>query len=43
MSNVGSFWWRAHLELLDTYKAMARCNLGSRKSAYFWTNLWDDE
>jgi hypothetical protein len=40
MSNVGSFWWRSHLKLLDTYKAIAECNLGSGNStAYFSTDL----
>jgi hypothetical protein len=28
---VGSFWWRAYLKLLDSYKALARCNLGDGK------------
>jgi hypothetical protein len=31
----GSFWWRAHLKLLDSYKAISRCNLGDGKSALF--------
>jgi hypothetical protein len=31
----GSFWWKSHLKLLDTYKVMARCNLGNGKSALF--------
>jgi hypothetical protein len=36
----GSFWWKAHLKLVDLYKAMARCNLGDGKPAFFWTGLW---
>jgi hypothetical protein len=36
----GSFWWKAHLKLVDLYKAMAKCNLGEGKSAFFWTGLW---
>jgi hypothetical protein len=31
----GSFWWRAHLKLIDVYKAMAKCNLGDGKSSLF--------
>ena len=38
----GSFWWRAHLKLVDQYKAMARCNIGDGKSVYFWTDLWQE-
>jgi hypothetical protein len=26
--NVGSFWWKSHLKLLDLYKGMASCNAG---------------
>jgi hypothetical protein len=39
---VGSFWWKANLKLIDHYKAMARCNLGDGRSAYFWNDLWGD-
>ena len=38
----GSFWWKAHLKLIDTYKATTRCKLGNGKSAYFWTDLWGE-
>jgi hypothetical protein len=38
----GSFWWKAHLKLIDTYKAMARCNVGNGKTVFFWTDLWGD-
>jgi hypothetical protein len=38
----GSFWWRAHLKLIDIYKEMAKCNLGDGKSSMFWTDNWDD-
>jgi hypothetical protein len=37
---VGSFWWKSHLKLVDLFKAMARCNVGDGKSAYFWSDLW---
>jgi hypothetical protein len=38
----GSFWWKAHLKLIDTYKAMARCTLGNGRSVLFWTDLWGE-
>ncbi|XP_071685170.1 uncharacterized protein [Lolium perenne] len=38
----GSFWWKSHLKLIDSYKAMARCKLGTGKNALFWTDLWGD-
>ena len=38
----GSFWWKAHLKLLELYKWMARCNLGNGKMSMFWTDLWKD-
>jgi hypothetical protein len=38
----GSFWWKSHLKLLDTYKAMARYNFGNEKSVLFWTGIWED-
>ena len=37
---VGSFWWRSILQLIDQYKAMARCNLGDGRTAFFWSDLW---
>jgi hypothetical protein len=37
---VGSFWWRANIALIDQYKAIARCNVGDGKSALFWEDLW---
>jgi hypothetical protein len=40
---IGSFWWRAHLKLLESYKALARCNLGDGKSVLFWGDLWNDQ
>jgi hypothetical protein len=38
----GSFWWKAHLKLIDLYKQMARCNLGNGNTVFFWTDLWND-
>jgi hypothetical protein len=40
--NVGSFWWKSHLKLLDLYKGMARCKTGNGSTAFFWTDLWQD-
>jgi hypothetical protein len=28
--------------MIDLYKAMAKCNLGDGKSAFFWSDLWLD-
>jgi hypothetical protein len=36
------FWWKAHLKLLDKFKGISRCNIGDRKSAYLWIDLWKD-
>jgi hypothetical protein len=38
----GSFLWKAHLKLVDIFKAMARCNLGDGTSVSFWMDLWQD-
>lgn len=39
---VGSFWWKSNLALIDQYKAIARCNVGDGKSALFWDDLWQN-
>lgn len=39
-SLVGSFRWKANLKLVENYKSMARCNVGDRRSALFWNDLW---
>jgi hypothetical protein len=31
----GSFWWKAHLKLVDLYKGMGKCVIGDGKTAYF--------
>jgi hypothetical protein len=38
----GSFWWKTHLKLVDTFKGLAKCNLGNGKSSLFWQDNWDD-
>ena len=37
---IGSFWWKSNLALMDQYKAMARCNVGDGRTAFFWDDLW---
>jgi hypothetical protein len=39
----GSFWWKAHLKLLDKYKGISICHIGDGKSVLFWKDLWDSE
>ena len=36
---VGSFWWKANLQLVQQFKGLARCNLGDGRSAFFWFDL----
>ena len=36
----GSFWWKTHIKLLDSYKGLAKCNIGDGKSVFLWTDLW---
>jgi hypothetical protein len=38
----GSFWWKAHLKLLDKFKGISCCNIGDGKTSYLWTDLWSD-
>jgi hypothetical protein len=38
----GSFWWKAHLKLLDKFKGISHCNIGDGKTAYLWTDLWSN-
>jgi hypothetical protein len=37
----GSFWWKTHLKLVDTFKGLEKCNLGNGKSSLFWQDNWD--
>jgi hypothetical protein len=41
--NDGSFWWKSHLKLLDTFKGIGRCQIGDGKTALLWTDLWSDD
>ena len=38
----GSFWWKSHLKLVDSYKGMAKCMIGTGASALFWHDLWSE-
>jgi hypothetical protein len=38
----GSFWWKAHLKLVDLYKGMGKCVIGDGKTPYFWIDMWHD-
>ena len=40
---VGSFWWKAILKLLPTYKQQAKCNPGIGDTTLFWTDRWKDQ
>jgi hypothetical protein len=37
LKNLGSFWWKSQLKLLDKFKGIGRCNIGDGESSYFWT------
>ena len=39
----GSFWWKAHLKLVDIFKGIAKCSVGDGKSTLLWTVMWNDE
>ena len=38
----GSFWWKAHLKLVDSYKGLAKSIIASGNSTLFWHDLWKD-
>jgi hypothetical protein len=42
-NSEGSFWWKAHLKLVDLYKGKGKCVIGDGKTAYFWTDMWHDD
>lgn len=39
---IGSFWWKAILKLMPTYKAHAICNPGIGNTILFWSDKWTD-
>jgi hypothetical protein len=39
----GSFWWRSILQLLDTYKGIARAEYGKGDTILFWHDLWNNQ
>jgi hypothetical protein len=36
----GSFWWRDCLSLMEKFKELTTCNIGSGKSISLWTDKW---
>lgn len=38
----GSYWWRDILKLLDTFKGIAKVDLKSGSSCFFWFDMWND-
>lgn len=39
----GSFWWKAHLHLLDSYQQFATCTAGRGDTSLMWRDKWRDE
>lgn len=39
-ANIGSFWWRDILKLIDKYKGMAFVNIQDGRTCLFWDDLW---
>lgn len=40
---VGSFWWKTHLNLLQTYKQSCLCIANSGSTIQFWSDKWSGE
>lgn len=36
----GSFWWKSHICLLDRFKQISRCTIGSGQTVLFWKDNW---
>lgn len=36
----GSFWWRAHLKLIQEFKTASTCTVSSGQSILFWKDNW---
>ena len=39
----GSFWWRGIRNLMDSWRLITHCKLGSGSSVLFWEDLWHKE
>ena len=37
---VGSFWWRAHISLLEEFKKICRCTIGNGQTVLVWKDTW---
>jgi hypothetical protein len=40
---VGSFWWRDVFSLVDQYRVVTTCKIGSGESILFWDDKWKGE
>ena len=38
---IGCFWWKANINNLVHFKAMAKCNIGDGSPVSFWFDLWN--
>ena len=36
----GSFWWKGVFSLVDAYRSITRCEVGSGHTILFWNDLW---
>jgi hypothetical protein len=39
--NMGSFWWRDMLKLVDQFRAIASCTVGDGSTVLFWLDVWN--
>jgi hypothetical protein len=39
----GSFWWNTHLNLLENFKSMESCNVGSGNTSFVGYDLWHNK
>jgi hypothetical protein len=40
-SNIGSFWWKSLLSLLQDFKGMVAPTIGNGRTILFWEDLWN--
>ena len=36
----GSFWWKSHIALLERFKQISKCSIGSGQSILCWSDTW---
>jgi hypothetical protein len=39
----GSFWWKAHVTLLNDFKMMSSCTIGFGQTVLLWKDKWEGE